>query len=201
MFYCILFRVSPFSQQWNKEVDHQRTYPEFPISPLLDHSSDVCLNIDDGPHLPGIDFPDEVASASCLKSHDVATKVFEFMREYPGPDQGLESHVARPHLLVLSLPVVRSEVLLNGDRSRSHSEEASPMIPAPDASLNDQDLFGQDPIALLLQEQVLSILEEHFRPSQLVIGFAQHDLTYLGRISNAVVLEIGKNVPVNVTAI
>ena len=50
------------------------------------------------------------------------------------------------------------------------------MVPAPDAPLEHLDLLGQDPVPLLLQEQVLGVLEEDLGPAQLVVGPAAQDL-------------------------
>ena len=36
-----------------------------------------------------------------------------------------------------------------------------PVIPAPDAALEDEDLPGEDPVPLLLQVEVMGVLQEH----------------------------------------
>ena len=56
--------------------------------------------------------------------------------------------------------------------------------------MEDQDLFGQDPISLLLQKKILGILEEDLGPSKLVVCLAEHNLADLGRPLAALVLEI-----------
>ena len=38
-----------------------------------------------------------------------------------------------------------------------------PVVPAPDAALEDEDLPCEDPVPLLLQVQVVSVLQEHLQ--------------------------------------
>jgi hypothetical protein len=64
------------------------------------------LYLDNCPHLLLVVSADEQSSASGLQLHDVAPQVLELVREHARPDQGLQSHVPGPHLLVLSLSVV-----------------------------------------------------------------------------------------------
>jgi len=72
-------------------------------------------------------------------------------------EKGFNEGVTCSHLLVLLPSVVCPEVLLDDDGGRPHLEEPPAAVPAPNAPLEDQDLPGQDPIALLLQEQVLVV--------------------------------------------
>ena len=60
------------------------------------------------------------------------------------------------------------------------------MIPSTDASLQDQDLPGQDAVPLLLQVKIMSVLQEHLRPPKLIICFPKHRLTDLGCCLSAV---------------
>lgn len=55
------------------------------------------------------------------------------------------------------------------------------MYPAADATLDDDQFFGEDAVAFLLEEQVLSVLEEDFGLAQLVVGLTQHRLTDASR--------------------
>ena len=48
------------------------------------------------------------------------------------------------------------------------------MVPASDASLENQDFSGQNPVPLLLQVQVVGILQEDFGSAQLVVSLTQH---------------------------
>ncbi len=60
------------------------------------------------------------------------------------------------------------------------------MIPASDASLEDENLPGEDAIPLLLQIEVVGVLQEHLGPAQLVVRLTQHRLTDPGRSRPAV---------------
>ena len=50
------------------------------------------------------------------------------------------------------------------------------MVPSADAALEHLDLLGEYPVSLLLQEEVLSVLEEDLGPAQLVVGATAEDL-------------------------
>ena len=67
---------------------------------------------------------DEAAAAASLQPDNVTPQVAELVAEDAGPDEGLQPLVAGPHLLVLPLPVVRSERFLDEDRGRPHLQEA-----------------------------------------------------------------------------
>ena len=69
----------------------------------------------------------------------------------------------RSHLLILLLPVVRPEVLLDDDGGGAHLEEPPPVVPAADAALQHEDLFGKHAVPLLLEEQVLRVFQEHLK--------------------------------------
>ena len=84
-------------------------YPKFPVSSLLNHSPDVSLNEDDGPHFARVHFPDQVSPTPGLEPHNVATQVLELVGKDAGTDQSLETHIASPHLVVLALPIVGSK--------------------------------------------------------------------------------------------
>ena len=54
------------------------------------------------------------------------------------------------------------------------------MVPGLDGPLQDEDLLGEHPVPLLLEEQVLRVLQEDLVLPQLVVGAAQNLLTDLG---------------------
>jgi hypothetical protein len=95
-----------------------------------------------------------------------------------------------PHLLILFLSIVSPEVLLDDDGCRPHLEEPPPAVPASNAPLQDEDLSGQNSISFLLEEKVLRVLQEDFRPAELVVGLTEHDLTDLRGPASALVLNI-----------
>ena len=47
------------------------------------------------------------------------------------------------------------------------------MIPASDASLENEDLSCEDSVAFLFQEKVMSVLEEDLRPAKLIVSFSE----------------------------
>lgn len=52
----------------------------------------------------------------------------------------------------------------NHTHTYMHTQTVSrtqPVIPAPDAALEDEDLPGEDPVPLLLQVEVMGVLQEH----------------------------------------
>ena len=104
-------------------------YSEFSISPLSQHSPDVTLNFDDGRYLAVVLPTDKVATAACLKSDYVTTKMFELMGEYAGSDESLKSHVTCTHGQVVFASKVGSSILLDGDGGGAHSQVSSPMVP------------------------------------------------------------------------
>ena len=75
---------------------------------------------------------------------------------------------------------MRSESFLNQDRGSFHLEEASSVVPASDAPLQDEDLSREHPVPLLLEVEVVSVLEEDFCSTKLIICFAKNLLTNLG---------------------
>ena len=168
------------------------TYLEFPVLPLRGHAPHVTLDLDDRPQLPVVVAPHEVTPAPRLQPHDVTPQVPELVAEHARPDQGLEPHVAGAHLAVLLLAVVGAEVLLDDDGGGAHLEEAAAVVPAANAALEDEDLLGEDAVALLLEEEVLRVLQEDLRAAQLVVGLAEDVLANLGRGAAAVVLKRSK---------
>ena len=54
------------------------------------------------------------------------------------------------------------------------------MIPSSDASLEDKDLSGEDSVSFLFKVEVVSVLEEDFCSTKLIICFAKNLLTNLG---------------------
>ena len=68
-----------------------------------------------------------------------------------------------PHLLILFLSVVRSEIFLNDHGGGAHLQESPPVVPAADAALQHEDLFREDAVPLLLEEQVLRVFQEHLK--------------------------------------
>ena len=72
-----------------------------------------------------------------------------------------------PHLLILFLSVVRSEIFLNDHGGGAHLQESPPVVPAADAALQHEDLFREDAVPLLLEEQVLRVFQEHLKSVQI----------------------------------
>ena len=64
------------------------------------------------------------------------------------------------------------------------------MVPGLDGPLQDQDLLGENPVPLLLEEEVLRVLQEDLVLPQLEVGAAQYLLADLGRGSPAVHLSV-----------
>ena len=126
----------------------------------------------------------------------MATEVMELVTEDPGPDHGLHPQEARPHLRVLPPPVVGTERLLDLDGGRPHLEEASAVIPAADAALEDEDLPGEHAVPLLLQEEVVGVLEEDLGPAELVVCLDEDRLADLLRGLSAVHL-VGRRTAVD----
>ena len=91
---------------------------------------------------------------------------------------------------------MRSESLLDQDRGGFHLEEASSVVPASDAPLQDEDLSREHPVPLLLEVEVVSVLEEDLGPSKLVVRLAQHCGADLGSRLPAVHL-VGRWAPVD----
>lgn len=155
---------------------------------LGDHSPYVSLNLDDSPHFFPESSPYKVASGPSLERDDVTSQMPEPVRQYPGPDQGLEPHVTNSHPLV-ALPLgVATPVLLDLDRSGSHAKEASSVDPASNVLLENQDLPRKDSISLLLEEQIVRVFEEYFGVPELVIRSAQYHVTDFCRCPPAVSL-------------
>lgn len=77
-----------------------------------------------------------------LQPDDVLPDELEPVREDPGPDDGLQAHVAVAHLAELPAPVVRAEVLLDDDGGGAHLQEAAAVVPAADAALEDLENDG-----------------------------------------------------------
>ena len=94
--------------------------------------------------------------------------------------------------------MVCSKVLLNDNGCRSHFQEPSSAIPSSNAPLQNQDLASQNPISFLFEKQVLSVFQEHFGPAELVVGFAQNNLTDFGRPGSALFLKIKNKLLSNV---
>ena len=160
-------------------------HPQFPELPLRHHPAHVRLDLDDGPHLLLVVAAHQVAPRPRLQPHNVAAQVPELLRQHARPYQRLQPHVpcseraqvnsGRPrplyllltslHLLVLFLPVVGPEILLNDDGGGAHLEELPPVVPSADAALEDEDLLGEDTVPLLLKEQVLRVFQEHLQIS------------------------------------
>ena len=67
----------------------------------------------------------------------MAPKVLELVGQDARPDEGLEAHVSRPHGQVALSPEVSAGVFLDNHGSRSHSQKASPVVPTPNASLEN----------------------------------------------------------------
>jgi len=136
------------------------------------------LDLDDSPHLVTILPSHQIAAGVGLQTDDVTPQVAETMGQDSGTNQGLQTHITHSHVPVaLALGIALPESL-HGYGSGSLSKEPSPVNPSPDASLQDKNLSRQYSIPLLLQKQIMSILQEHLRVTQLIVGLAQDHSTY-----------------------
>lgn len=82
--------------------------------------------------------------------------------------KGRKKH-SKTHSSIL-LPLNKSSpVSLDLDGTRSKFQVPFPVIPSFDHTLKCEDVFGQNSVPFLFQEQVMSILEEDLRLPQLVI--------------------------------
>ena len=87
------------------------------------------LDLDDGPDLLVELPPDQHTPTPGLQLHDVAAEVLELVRQDPGANERLQTHVARTHLPVLALAVVGPEVLLDDHGGGAHLQEAAAVVP------------------------------------------------------------------------
>ena len=98
----------------------------------------------------------------------------------------LHSHVTCPHLQILSSSIESSEVLLNHNGRSSHFQEFPSVIPSSDTSLKNENFSGKDSISFLLKIEIMSVFEEDFGPSQLIVSLSQHTLANLRSCLSAV---------------
>ena len=81
-------------------------------------------------------------------------------------------------------------MVIEDNEGVSYLEEPPPVIPSPDAPLQDDNLPGEDPVPLLLQVEVVGVLQEHLGPAELVVRLAQHRLT--DAVRGGATLHLGK---------
>lgn len=98
----------------------KRPYPKFPELFLSNHLAHMTLDFDHSPHFSLKVLADHIPTTSSLQLDDMSSQMFELVRQDPGSDQGLKPHVSCPHLMILFLPIVSSEVLLNDHSRCSH---------------------------------------------------------------------------------
>lgn len=110
-----------------------------------------------------------MASGSRLKCDDVAAQMSKSVRQHARSDERLQTHVTDPHAFVSLTLRIAPPILLHDQRRRPHPEESSPVNPPADVALQYQDLARQHAIALLFEEQIVSILEKDLGVSKLVI--------------------------------
>ena len=154
---------------------------DFLVAALSNHPADVFLDDDGGPRLHAQLATHQVAAATGLEPDDVAAQVLEPVRQDPGADESLEAEESTAHFQVAFALSLSSPLALDDDGGRPEAEVAPPMDPAADAALDDDQLLGEDAVALLFQEQVLGVLQKHFGLTQLVVRLAQCSRTNSGR--------------------
>uniref|UniRef100_A0A182KIA5 Uncharacterized protein n=1 Tax=Anopheles christyi TaxID=43041 RepID=A0A182KIA5_9DIPT len=145
------------------------------------HTPHVRLNLDYGPHLVAVLSPHQIPPDACLQSYDVPSKMPKPVAKHARSYQRLQPHVADTHLLVPLPLCVSLPVLLNRDRCGSHAQEASAIHPTANRTLQDENFARQDTVTLLLEKQIVRILQEHLRMSQLIVRTSQHGGTDLRR--------------------
>ena len=67
----------------------------------------------------------------------------------------------RDPIFVVSVVPASNASLEDEDLSGEYPESVLPVVPASNASLEDEDLPGEDPVSLLLEVEVVCVLQEH----------------------------------------